>query len=147
MKLYHTFIFMFIANFIFMYWIMSLVMVPSYEYVQNSLGKLYMTLAMASFMNVVETVMHDMQYGSLSYSYLIFFGSLCILFLYMYRTRKYIDDKQYVKEMLEHHAMALLTSRDIVNKTNDYNVAKLAKNIIQTQQDEINEMRQILQKS
>ncbi len=147
MKLYHTFIFMFVANFIFMYWIMSLIMVPSYEYVQNSLGKLYMTLAMASFMNVLETMMHDMQYGSLSYSYLIFFGSLCILFFYMYRNRIYIDDKQYVKEMLEHHAMALLTSRDIVDKTNDYNVAKLAKNIIQTQQDEINEMRQILQKS
>jgi uncharacterized protein (DUF305 family) len=46
--------------------------------------------------------------------------------------------------MIEHHSMGIFTSEEIVNKTNDYNVAKLAKNIIQTQKDEINIMRELL---
>jgi uncharacterized protein (DUF305 family) len=48
--------------------------------------------------------------------------------------------------MIEHHSMALFTSEEILKKTNDYNIAKLAKNIIQTQTDEIREMRELLTK-
>ena len=40
--------------------------------------------------------------------------------------------------------MALLTSNGILEKTDDYNVSKLAKNIIQTQQDEIRDMKGML---
>lgn len=146
MKLYHTFLFMFVANFVFMFYIMSLLSTSSFIYITNSTGKLYMALCMASFMNVMEVIMHNMQYGSTNYSYLVLFGSLTLLFAYMYRSRKFIDDKQYLKEMIEHHSMALFTSQDILTKTNDYSVTKLAKNIIQTQQDEINEMQEILKK-
>jgi len=42
--------------------------------------------------------------------------------------------------------MALHTSAEIVDKTDDYNVAKIAKNIIQTQTDEIREMEDLLRK-
>ena len=42
--------------------------------------------------------------------------------------------------------MALFTSQEILKKTNDYNIAKLAKNIIQTQTDEIRDMRELLKK-
>ena len=48
--------------------------------------------------------------------------------------------------MIEHHSMALLTSEEILKKTDNYNVAKLAKNIIQTQQDEIRVMRELINK-
>jgi uncharacterized protein (DUF305 family) len=42
--------------------------------------------------------------------------------------------------------MALLTSNQILKKTNSYNVSKLAKNIVQTQKDEIMEMKGLLKK-
>ena len=48
--------------------------------------------------------------------------------------------------MIEHHSMALLTSQEILKKTDDYDVSKLAKNIIQTQEDEIKIMRRLLEK-
>jgi uncharacterized protein (DUF305 family) len=57
-----------------------------------------------------------------------------------------IDDKQYLNGMIEHHSMALLTSEEILKKTNNYNIAKLAKNIIQKQQDELREMKGLLGK-
>ena len=46
--------------------------------------------------------------------------------------------------MIEHHSMALLTSNKILEKTDDYNVSKLAKNIIQKQEDEIRDMTRVL---
>jgi uncharacterized protein (DUF305 family) len=48
--------------------------------------------------------------------------------------------------MIEHHSMALLTSKEILKKTDDYNVAKLAKNIIQTQENELKVMRDLVNK-
>jgi uncharacterized protein (DUF305 family) len=37
-------------------------------------------------------------------------------------------------------------SDEILKKTDDYYIAKLAKNIIQTQNDELREMKELLQK-
>ena len=73
-----------------------------------------------------------------------FFFSLLGVFIYLYRTQKYITDKEYLKEMIEHHSMALLTSNKILEKTDNYNIAKLAKNILQTQEDEINVKKDLL---
>jgi len=49
--------------------------------------------------------------------------------------------------MIEHHSMGILTSEEILKKTDNYDVAKLAKNIIQTQKDEIVTMKTLLGKS
>ena len=49
--------------------------------------------------------------------------------------------------MLEHHSMAIFTSKEILNKTDNYDVAKLAKNIISTQNDELRIMNEILDKT
>jgi uncharacterized protein (DUF305 family) len=48
--------------------------------------------------------------------------------------------------MIEHHSMAILTSNKILEKTDNYNVAKLAKDILQKQQDEIIIMKDLLKK-
>ena len=58
----------------------------------------------------------------------------------------YVSDKDYLKGMIEHHSMGIFTSEEIVKKTDNYNVAKIAKNIIQKQKDEIREMKEIIDK-
>ena len=55
-----------------------------------------------------------------------------------------INDKEYLKEMIEHHSMALLTSEEIETKSSNYKVKKLAKNIINNQTNEIEYMRKLL---
>ena len=92
----------------------------------------------------VEVMMHDHQYGVLSTKSYVAGSLLLIGFIYLYKKQIAVTDKQYVEEMIEHHSMALLTSGRILEKTDDYKVAKLAKNIIQKQQDEIVVMRRIL---
>jgi uncharacterized protein (DUF305 family) len=48
--------------------------------------------------------------------------------------------------MIEHHSMAILTSQEIIKKSDDYHVLKLAKTIVQQQEDEIKKMREIINK-
>jgi hypothetical protein len=101
---------------------------------------------MALFMIFLEVMMHDHQYNVFSSNTYLIVASLIILFVYLYRNQVAIKDKQYLEGMIEHHSMALLTSEQILKKTDDYNVSKLAKNIIQTQEDEIKIMRELLAK-
>ena len=146
MKITHTMIVMFVGSFLIQYFLMSPIMVSSRIYITNNLGKVYISVIMAIFMLFLEVMMHDHQYHVFSLNFYIILAALLILFIYLYRNQVYINDNQYLQEMLEHHSMAIFTSEEILKKTNDYNVAKLAKNIIQTQKDEITEMNDLLRK-
>jgi hypothetical protein len=116
------------------------------EYFTNSYGKMYIAIVMSLLMLLSEVYMHDSTYNVFSYKLYLLFLSLSFIFIYLYRTQAFIYDKQYLEGMIEHHSMALLTSNKILEKTNRYDVAKLAKNIIQTQTDEIDIMNNILKK-
>jgi uncharacterized protein (DUF305 family) len=48
--------------------------------------------------------------------------------------------------MIEHHSMAVFTSEEILKKTDNYDIAKLAKNIISQQNDELRTMQELLKK-
>jgi len=137
---------MFIGSFIIQYFLMPPIMVSQRTYITNNLGKGYMAVIMGLFMVLLEIMMHDHQYNILSYKSYIIIAIGLALFIYLYRTQKGVDDKQYLEGMIEHHSMGIFTSEEIVKKTNDYNVAKIAKNIIQTQKDEIREMEELLKK-
>jgi len=144
MRILHTIVIMFIGSFIIQYLLMSTIMSNNISNVTNSLGKVYLATIMGLYMVLIEIAMRDMQYGSFNVMYYSIFGGLLIIFIYFYRVQYAIKDRQYLEEMIEHHSMALLTSHEILKKTDSYNVSKLAKNIIQTQTDEILEMRNLL---
>jgi hypothetical protein len=137
---------MFIASFIIQYFAMPPIMISSNKYFTNSIGKMYLSVIMGLFMVLVEVGMHDHQYSVVStYTYLWVIVLLATT-IYLYRKQIGVNDKQYLEGMIEHHSMALQTSTEILEKTDDYNIAKLAKNIIQTQTDELREMEDLLRK-
>jgi hypothetical protein len=130
MKITHTMVVMFVGSLLIQYFLMSPIMVSNRIYITNNIGKAYMAVIMALFMVLLEVMMHDHQYHVLSLNlYAIIFAGLA-LFIYLYRKQVAINDKQYLEGMIEHHSMALLTSEEILKKTDNYNVAKIAKNII-----------------
>lgn len=147
MRILHTLVVMFIGSFIVQYFCMSSIMSNSRINITNSLSKLYMSIIMGLFMIILELMMRDNQYKVLSTNSYLFFGGLLIILIYLYRNQVGVNDKQYIEEMIEHHSMALLTSDEIINKTNDFNVMKLAKNIKQKQEDEIKQMRGLLKRN
>jgi Ca2+/Na+ antiporter len=125
---------------------MPVIMVETISDVTNSLGKTYMAVIMGICMLFLEVFMHDHQYSV--FSTYLYIGLIIVLavFIYLYRKQVAIKDKQYLEGMIEHHSMALLTSKEILKKTDDYNIAKLAKNIIEAQENEIKLMRGLLNK-
>jgi Ca2+/Na+ antiporter len=137
---------MFIGSFIIQYFLMPPIMVSKFSYITNNIGKAYLAIIMALSMVIIEIMMHDHQYHVLSVNLYAILFTLLAIFTYLYRKQIAIDDKQYLEGMIEHHSMALLMSEEILKKTDNYYVAKLAKNIVQAQNDEIQLMNRILKK-
>lgn len=137
-------IIMFVGSFIIQYFLMSEIMVNSRTNITYSYGKIYLSIIMALYMVVLEFIGKDIHNNKFSFKTYIILFVLIGLFIYLYRNQVGINDIEYLKEMIEHHSMALLTSENIVKKTDNYEVSKLAKNIIQQQDDEIKKMRNII---
>ena len=144
MKMRYAIGVMIIGSFLIQYYFMSRVMTNTPENITNSLGKFYISCVMGISMGILEVAMHDFSGGHFNFKYYLPLGILLVVFIVLYRNQTWINDKQYLEEMIEHHSMAIFTSEEILNKTHSYQVSRLAKNILQNQKDEINEMRRIL---
>ena len=146
MKLTNRLIVMFIGSFIIQYFLMPPIMVNSIKDITNNVGKFYTVIIMCLLMGTLDVIMFDQRYGVISYHLYTLFISFIALFTYLYRKQIAVNNKQYLEGMIEHHSMSIFTSEEILKKTNDYHIAKLAKNIIQTQNDEIKMMMDLKNK-
>ena len=144
MKLTHRLILMFIGSFIIQYFLIPPIMVNSIKDITNNVGKFYTVIIMCLLMGTLDVIMFDQRYGVISYHLYTLFISFILLFTYLYRKQIAVNNKQYLEGMIEHHSMSIFTSEEILKKTNDYHIAKLAKNIIQTQNDEIKMMKDLV---
>ena len=144
MELKYSLYTMIIGSFIIQFIVMSCIMTNSYKNITFSVGKFYMSVIMALLMGLLEVFMFDIHMRIISlYYYLILFFMLSI-FIYLYRNQIYIEDKDYLQEMIEHHSMAVLTSEEILQKTQSERIKKLAETILTTQEKEIEYMRQLI---
>jgi len=144
MELTYSLWFMMIGSFIIQMLVMSKIMTNSSENITFSVGKFYMSVIMALLMGLLEVVMYDSHMRVISLYYYLILCFMLSIFIYLYRNQMYIEDKDYLEEMIEHHSMALLTSNEILQKTKSERVKKLAENILTTQEKEIEYMRQLL---
>ena len=145
MDLYYSLWAMMIGSFIIQFFFMSFIMTNSYKNITFSVGKFYMSCIMALIMGLLEVGMHDYYMSHLSLPYYLSLGFALAVFGYLYRNQMYITDKEYLNEMIEHHSMALLTSDEILEKTQSERVRNLAQNIASTQEAEIKYMKQLIE--
>ena len=144
MELTYSLWFMMICSFIIQLTVMSGIMTNSYKNITFSIGKFYMSVIMAVLMGIIEVMMFDIHMRAISYIYYLSLFFVLVTFVYLYRNQFYVDDKEYLKEMIEHHSMALLTSEEILQNSHSERVKNLAENIISTQEKEIEYMRQLI---
>ncbi len=141
-------IIMFVGSFLIQYYFMSLIMSNSFANITNSLGKLYLSIIMGLSMVILEIFM--MQHGDIMPGLLVVLFFMLGITIYLYKNQVYIDENQYLNEMIEHHSMALLTSRKLLEKANSgkekvrSEVLNLANNIVSAQEAEINQMKNML---
>lgn len=145
MDLTYSLWFMMTCSFVIQLIIMSYIMTDSYKNITFSMGKFYISVIMALLMGLTEVLMFDIHIKTISYIYYLSLFFMLVIFIYLYRNQVYIDDKEYLNEMIEHHSMALLTSEGILHNTSSDRVKKLAENISSTQEKEIEYMRQLTQ--
>ena len=69
--------------------------------------------------------------------------SICVSMVLL-RKQLFVDDEQWLKRMISHHSTALTSSHKIVGKTINTKLKKLAKEIIVTQEREIELMKSML---
>jgi hypothetical protein len=131
---------MFFGMFIIQYFVISYIMSNRVEHITNSLGKLYMCTLMGLFMVFLDIMMSE-KFNPQHFSIIV---GLILLFIYLYKTQFGVDDKNYLREMIEHHSMALLTSKQILEKTKNPGVNNFAVKIILNQEKEIEDMRYLL---
>lgn len=144
-NLYTKFVLMLLGSFIAMYITMYL---NTYEidHVFFSLTRFYMACLGISAMAVIMLLFMLSMYKNKKKNVAILVSSL-ILFvsaLTMVRTQTPIGDVLYMKAMIPHHSIAILTSKRANIK--DPEVRKLADEIIEAQEKEISEMKTYLKR-
>lgn len=144
MKLWKSIFIMIFISFVLQYYLMSLIMTNEYDNITNSAGKIYISFIMALLMGLTEVGMYDYMTAKFSWKYYISLTTILFIFIIMYKKQIGINDKEYLKEMIEHHSMAILTSDEIIDKTHNYKVKQLAYKIKNTQENEIEYMKKLI---
>ena len=109
-----------------------------------SLTLFYGGLIMASNMMWAHEIIHFIYHGKMNKIIFSIGIILTILTTFIIRSQIFVDDNQWLRRMISHHSTALTTSHKIKNKTQNPKLKQLAEDIIDTQEKEISQMKQLL---
>ncbi len=131
------------ASFLLMYTVMFL-NVAQTGHIYLNINRLYMAFLMVSPMALLMILLMGPMYTNKKLNIFIGLAGVFIFLLSFtfLRNQTLIGDQQYMKAMIPHHSSAILTSRNAT--ITDPEVRELADQIIQTQEEEIAQMKKIL---
>ncbi|NUH64375.1 DUF305 domain-containing protein [Sulfitobacter sp. S0837] len=116
----------------------------AFEHVFFSETRTYMALLMGAVMAVIMLSFMLSMYANKAINIAIYLGSILVfaLTLWLVRSQVTVGDTSYMRAMIPHHSIAIMTSEraDI----SDPRVRKLADDIIAAQRKEIAEMRSLI---
>ncbi|MBI3152278.1 MAG: DUF305 domain-containing protein [Chloroflexi bacterium] len=129
----------FISMYIFMY-----TMVDAIGNVYSNFNQLYMAGLMTAPMIVIELVLMGAMYGNRRFNTIIMAASVIagLIFFLLIRGQTAISDKQFLRSMIPHHGAAVLMCQRA--PITDPEIKELCGNIISSQQSEIDQMKDIL---
>ena len=140
---YSKFLLMLVASAISMYITMYF---NTYEvdHVYFSWTRLYMTLIGIGGMSLIMFFIMREMYKSRKKNIAIIAGSILLMVIstFLVRNQVPIGDVKWMKAMIPHHPIAILTSKRA--KITDPEVKNLAQEIIKAQEKEIQEMKQMI---
>jgi|SRR5690625_32931 len=143
-KNYMKFLGMIVTSAIFMYGVMYL---NTYEvdHIYFSEMRLYMTLLSTAVMAVVmlSFMLHMLKDKKINISILVVSVLVFASSFYLMRNQTTIDDVDYMEGMIPHHSIAILTSGRA--NIEDPRVRELADEIIEAQEREIKEMKELIE--
>ena len=114
------------------------------SHVQWSETRFYMTFMMGGAMAIVMLAFMLGMYKNTKANIAIFAGSAVVFFLalWLVRSQETVHDESWMRAMIPHHSIAILTSERA--NISDVRVRELADSIIEAQRREIKEMEWLL---
>jgi magnesium-transporting ATPase (P-type) len=124
----------------------GLMYLNTYEisHVKWSETRFYMTFIMGAAMAVIMLTFMRGMYSDRKKNLAIYLGSLLVflLALFLVRSQTTVQDSSYMRAMIPHHSIAILTSER--SEIKDIRVRELADAIIEAQRREIKEMNWLI---
>jgi uncharacterized protein (DUF305 family) len=114
------------------------------EHIYFSETRIYMAIFMGAVMAIIMLTFMQGMYKNKKHNLMIYAGSVLIaaLSLWLMRSQATVDQVSWMKAMIPHHSIAILTSERAT--ITDPRVRELADGIIQTQKEEITQMQQLI---
>ncbi|MBC5841661.1 DUF305 domain-containing protein [Flavobacterium sp. F-380] len=140
LTMYKKLAIMIVLSFIAMY-ILMYSMVDVFANVIPNINQFYMAGLMTMPMLIIELLVMGSMYGNkkLNISLLVTGFIALILFFAGIRQQTAVGDKEFLKSMIPHHAAAILMGKE--SSVTDPEIKELIKNIITSQQAEIEQMK------
>jgi len=113
----------------------------------DNLNKFYQAMLMGFWMGLVELLMLGIATHSWTVGYTLLMILLIvgiILFSWFIYDQVGINENQFMLAMIEHHQMAIEMARLVRPKTNNPKLSRIVEEIINSQEEEIDEMKEIL---
>ena len=135
----------FVVMLILMYLIMFTMIYSLGEFIQN-INFFYMAIMMATPMVVMMPLMMGSLYPDRRINLIIYVGSalLFVLAFIGIRGQLLVGDDQFLRSMIPHHSGAILMCEQA--RITDPEIKTLCGNIVRSQKEEIDEMKQILKR-
>lgn len=140
LTMYKKLAIMIVVSFIAMY-ILMYSMVDVFANVIPNINQFYMAGLMTMPMLIIELLVMGSMYGNkkLNISLVVTGFIALILFFTGIRQQTAVGDKEFLKSMIPHHAAAILMGKE--SSVTDPEIKELIKNIITSQQTEIEQMK------
>jgi hypothetical protein len=116
-----------VVAFIIQFWVLSAL---TSERSQSTMGKFYLSMVSACIMGILEVMIYDTYKNTISLFYYLILGVSLYLFIYFFKNLWWINDTDYLKQMLESHSREMVLSQMLVKKTENIHVQTIATNII-----------------
>ena len=144
-KSYYYLVAMTVLSFACMY-ILMYAMVDRFFNVYPNLNQFYMAGLMTAPMVIIEILFMRAMYSNKKWNIAIIILSILVLTIFwiFIRQQFLIGDKQFLKSMIPHHAGAILMCEKA--SIQNFEIKNLCENIKLSQQNEINQMKDILKR-
>jgi hypothetical protein len=142
---YKKYLLMLSLSFIIMYSVMYL-NADRFDHIYLSLNRFYMTVLMVAPMALIMLLVMSSMYKNKKLNRIIITLSITffIAAFLLLRSQTFIGDKNFMLSMIPHHSSAILVSQEAT--LTDPEVKKLAEEIIKSQEEEIAQMKNILER-
>ena len=127
--------------FIIQFWVLSAI---TSDKPQPTVGKFYLSMVSAFIMGILEVMIYDTYKSTVS---LFFYLVLCLslyMMIYFFRNSWWINDADYMKQMLESHSKEMVLSQMVLKKTENIHVRTIASNVVNRRKKDMDVLAKML---